>query len=126
MRSIKFRGISTVNDKRNGIKVGDFVYGCFAETNIDCQILFGDGEQISVDRKTVGQYTGRKDKNGVEIYEDDILSEPVSPVGGNNGGYLYQNKLIEWLGSAQGYGIYYPEAASEVIGNIHQTPELMK
>ena len=73
----------------------------------------------------VEQWTGEKDRNGVDIYEGDILSEPISPVGGKDGGYLYKNSLIEWGGAGSGYNLFAPQAASVIVGNIHQNPELV-
>lgn len=142
MREIKFRGIATVNDKHNNIKVGDFVYGCFVETNIDCQILFGDGEQISVDRKTVGQFTGLKDRNKVEIYEDDILEFESQKYwqGGiektrmNIGVVFFDNgyagnpdlkfNCSSSIGNNQ--PSYWMCMYKKVIGNIHQNKDLIK
>jgi len=75
MRTIKFRGVSLVNDSHNNIKVGDFVYGCFIQTPVDAPcIIFGDGDQIEIDVKTLGQFTGLVDTNGVDIYEGDIYA----------------------------------------------------
>ena len=79
---------------------------------------------------TLMQYTGLKDKNGVEIYEGDIIQYYT---------FYYGNKkerkeVVEWIDDMQddsfgeplsmGYRFYGSEI--EVIGNIYENPQLLE
>ena len=139
MREIKFRG------KRIG--TSEWVYGDLIHRQIWASSLLvirvqDDGfdayEEYEVIPETVGQYTGLKDKHGVEIYEGDVVAFEDS-----DGGYEYQdlvmNTGIVEYGELRFYftnrvavemGDFYIKDGRcddiEVIGNIYDNPELLK
>jgi len=76
-----------------------------------------DYEYISA-LETIEQYTGLKDKNGKEIYEGDILCFPDTPKAGN--------WTMKWNEKECRYSDYYPKDKAEIIGNIHENPDLLK
>jgi len=72
------------------------------------------------------QYTGLKDKNGVEIYEGDIVKDNIFglyTVFFSYGGFklIGVNELSNQLALMDSHSNWY-----EVIGNIYENPELME
>lgn len=84
----------------------------------------GSLEGVEVIPETVGQYTELKDKNGKRIFELDIVKYErhihlVTYYNEYAGFYPFYDQ-----DHPAGYGVIGEE--SEVIGNIHDNPELLE
>ena len=127
MRIIKFRGKKPSN--------GDWVYGSLVSSkDIDPAIYFQTGngmvktmDWVYVKQDSIGQFTSLYDKNGKEIYEGDILKvqgmDEKIEVRFVRGVFAFL-----WNGDLDDEApINAPtQEWAEVIGNIHDNPNLLK
>lgn len=123
MREIKFRA-------KHG---KEWIYGDLHLMSIRPHIHPDPFTLKNIDIETIGQYTGLKDKNGKEIYEGDII-------GCHNPNIkhliFFNEKQGRFMAALDGdiendyYGVCGLDdsrwnATKEVIGNIHDNPELI-
>lgn len=126
MREILFRG------KR--IDSGEWIYGVplIQEKYKYAAIILWDDSlseftEYDAIPETVGQYTDVTDKNGKRIFEGDILKSTKAwyTVEFASGGYglkpFGKGKIIPIMGHWN-----FKESEVEVIGNIHDNPELLE
>ena len=126
IREVIFRGKRTDN--------GKWVKGYLYITHIGSHEIGSYDAEINIERltfdvipETVGQYTGLTDKNGVRIFEGDIVT-----------GWFNHEKIVGYIfygGNAQffiqrdgiyGIGLDNSDCWLEVIGNIHDNAELLE
>jgi uncharacterized phage protein (TIGR01671 family) len=118
----KFGELNEKNECENEMLYGDRF--CFLHAE-PINTLFSDKSFVAM------QYTGLKDKNGVDIYEGDILKS----LGTDICVVRWIDKLacfmLENINPEEDFNIILSELHRcyefrEIIGNIHENPELLK
>ena len=142
MREILFRGKRTDNGEWVH---GNLVRGC--DEKYAYIVEFGNKEMcrnyVNINPDTIGQYTGLTDKNGKRIFEGDMINPfddeiDKMVVEFRFGQFLLclygeRGYMAEYGWEEEGnYGCFEAEPLStygddiEVIGNIHDNPELLR
>ena len=120
MRELRFRGkLLKDSDSFRTYKKGTIIEGGFYNQGTQTFIV-AHFNVFEVEPESVSQFTGLKDKNGKDIYEGDIMTENII-VSFKDGGFITTYIDDKQGGSQLSYKrcLYI-----EIIGNIHQNPEL--
>ena len=124
MREILFRGKRTANGKW----VEGYAFNQRNPANIEESYIRVHETDFNVIPETIGQYTGLTDKNGRKIFEGDIVRycDTIHQV------VFEQRNTTAYFGlvyseiETMPFGHYQDLKQIEVIGNIHDNPELLE
>ncbi len=122
----KFRALSSVQVGANLFEK-QFIYGgVYVHDDICTYIVAKDFEFKTIYKETLGQFTGMKDRNDVEIFEGDIVVCD-SLVWPQEVYYVDEVAMFRLGRNDDDYGDFtlYDSGDFEVIGNMHQNPELI-
>lgn len=122
-REILFRGkrVDTGEWVEGSLIGNDVIVGKIVEFEED---YFCTEFWYKVDTETVGQFTGMTDKKGKKLFEGDVYS-----MGDKNILYVVIFDKSQFIGKQVGNrslaGLGYWKSDIEIIGNIHDNPELL-
>ncbi len=88
--------------------------------------IFLDGDYYNMLDNPVMQFTGLKDCNGVEIYEGDIVQSQHTMASIVQWHEEYASFQFGVGCDLSEYSYIYLDDAWEIIGNIHENPELLR
>ena len=119
MREIIFKG----KRKDNGNWIDGYLFCIWDKSYILWGTTNGVPNMIEVIPESVRQFTGRIDKAGVMIFEDDIIKGLMDY---GPAGYLERTVRIHWDNKSGYQWNYFLLDTVEVIGNAHDNPELLE
>ena len=118
MRTILFRG-KTVNGN-DWVESMTIANGTIKRKAHDIFMEISENKWVGIKKETLSQFTGLTDKNGKRIFEGDILdfgvlTKRTTVVTFEKGCFMHSTNVL-----------YIGCDAMEVVGNIHDNPELLQ
>ncbi|OFG40357.1 hypothetical protein KQX72_06045 [Listeria monocytogenes] len=136
MREIEFRAKRIDNE--------EWIYGNLMQFEDSATFIFADerkgastlayahfiiNNMHAIDEKTIGQYTGLKDKNGNKIFEGDIVNcKFFDRMVGDIAGVINFIDCVWAVSDFKNKRLYQLIDVDniEIIGNMHENPDLLE